>query len=129
MLIYLLQQVGGSSGFCAMGIARQNPDAKLIVQDINTEALVMGRKLVAQDPALKGRVEYMEHSFFTPQTVTADIYFFRHVIHDWSDENSTKIMHELVPALKDGARVVIIEGVKPEYSNGRTELIEDMQVL
>ena len=129
MLTHHLSQVGGSSGFCAMGIARQVPNTRLIVQDINLEALMMGRTFVAQDPELKGRVEYMEHSFFTPQTVTADVYFFRHALHDWSDEDSMKILRQLILAMKDGSRVVVIEGVKPDVSDGRTVLLEDMQVL
>ena len=112
-----------------MAIARHLPHAKVIVQDINVEGLRMGKELADSDPELKGRITWLEHDLFKPQDVVADAYFFRHILHDWADEDCVKMIKALVPALKDGARVLISEGVMPKQSMGRNVLVEKMQVL
>ncbi|KAL2007609.1 hypothetical protein VTN00DRAFT_9047 [Thermoascus crustaceus] len=61
----------------------------------------MGREIVAQDPDLQQRVTFTEHDFFQPRPVQADVYFFRHVLHDWSDADCVRILQALLPALKD----------------------------
>ena len=112
-----------------MAMARHLPNAKFVVQDINAEGLRMGQEIADKDPQLKGRITWLEHDLFKPQDVVADAYFFRHILHDWSDENCIKMIKALVPALKDGARILISEGVMPKQSIGRTVLLEDMQIL
>lgn len=49
-----------------------------------------------------------------PQTVQADVYFFRWIMHDWADSYCIKILRNLIPALKKGAKVVIMDAVLPE---------------
>lgn len=89
------------------------PQAKFIVQDSNIAALDMGREDVENDSDLKARISFDEYDFFTPQPVEADIYIFRHILHDWNDKDSVKILSSLLPALKPGARVLISEGLLP----------------
>ncbi|KAI8630646.1 putative O-methyltransferase [Xylariaceae sp. FL1651] len=108
--------VGGSSGHTAQYLASLMPTAKFIVQDSNTSALEMGRRAVetlAADSSLKSRISFQEYDFFTPQPVEADIYIYRHILHDWNDADSVKILASLLPALKPGARVLISEGIVP----------------
>lgn len=90
------------------------PQAKFIVQDNNIAALDMGRRAVEVDADLKARISFEEYNFFSPQPVQADIYIFRHILHDWNDEDSVKILSSLLPALKAGARVLISEGLLPQ---------------
>ena len=39
----------------------------------------------------------------------ADIYFTRWILHDWSDKYVIRISKFLVPAMKDGSKVVLFE--------------------
>ena len=81
---------------------------------------------------LKSRVTFQAHDFFTPQPVKdADVYIFRHIFHDWSDKDSVKILHNLVPALKNGARVIVIELVQPpsgSMSMGQERIVTSMDI-
>lgn len=120
--------VGGSSGHTAIAVARHLPKAKVIVQDINGAGLEMGRKIIEDDTDLKSRMDFQEYDFFKPQPVEADVYFFRHVLHDWPDAECVKIIQSLLPALKDGARVLVSEGVMPEPPAQRTALLDDRHV-
>ena len=63
----------------------------------------------------RGRVRFQQHDFFTPQPIKdADIYFLRFILHDWPDEECISILRNLVPALKNGAKILINEMVLPE---------------
>ena len=66
-------------------------------------------------PELSNRVEFMPHDFFTEEPVKgADVYLFRWIFHNWSDEYCIKILRSLTPALNNGAMIVINDNVLPE---------------
>ena len=66
-------------------------------------------------PSLANRVEFMPHDFFAEQPVKdADVYLFRWIFHNWSDGYCIKILRNLIPALKDGALIVINDNCLPE---------------
>jgi SAM-dependent methyltransferase len=99
--------VGGSTGHVSIQIARQNPMWKFIVQD-SPETVALARKQVPAD--VQDQVSFEVHDFWTEQPVkNADVYFFKTIFHDWSDTYSAKILRALIPALKDGARIVIAD--------------------
>ncbi|KAK6956749.1 hypothetical protein Daesc_002029 [Daldinia eschscholtzii] len=106
--------VGGSSGHTVLALAPLMPDATFIVQDSNLSALEMGRRAVAEDSSLRSRISFEEYNFFEPQPVQADVYIYRHILHDWRDDEAVKILSSLLPALRPGARVFISEGIIPE---------------
>lgn len=61
------------------------------------------------------RVEYHVYDFFTEQPVRgADVYFFRSIFHNWSDEYCVRILRNLIPALKPGSKIILDETVIPE---------------
>ena len=57
----------------------------------------------------------MAHDFFKEAQPVhgADVYFFRFIFHNWPDKYCLKILRSLIPALKTGAKVVIIDYVLP----------------
>ena len=112
-----------------MDLARHLPRAKFVVEDSNAEGLNMGRQIVGKDPDLERRITFLEHDFFKPQPVQADVYFLRHILIDWPDAKGIEIIRALIPALKDGARVLLSEAVMPEPPAKSTVLLEDKQVL
>ena len=52
--------------------------------------------------------------FFTEQPVSADVYHFRSIFLNWSNKYSIKILRNLVPALKPGAKIVVNDFLVPE---------------
>ncbi|KAE9377359.1 sterigmatocystin 8-O-methyltransferase precursor [Stipitochalara longipes BDJ] len=99
--------VGGSHGLVSIDIAREFPDLRFIVQDLPK---VVEDAKTKVPPELAGRVTFMTHDFFTEQPVKdADVYYFRWILHDWSDKYCVKILKALIPALKPGARIILSE--------------------
>lgn len=60
---------------------------------------------------VKDRVSFVAHDFFQPQPVQADVYIFKMILHDWPDHEVAKILRALIPVLKPGARVILVEYV------------------
>jgi O-methyltransferase domain len=125
-------QVGGSTGHASVAIAREFPSLKFVVQDF---AKLEGPFNAAVPEHLKTRVTFQAHDFFTPQPVKgAAVYVLRFILHDWSDKYAARILDNIVPALKDGSRVIVIEHVLPPPGVGpphveRMMVGADMQMM
>ena len=103
--------VGGSHGPSSIALAQQFPRLNCIVQDLPGTIADC-----SVPPELDGRLKFMAHDFFTEQPVKgAEVYFFRRIFHDWSDEYAARILRALIGALKPGAKVLIQDMVVPEY--------------
>ncbi|OTB08661.1 hypothetical protein M426DRAFT_316674 [Hypoxylon sp. CI-4A] len=98
--------VGGSAGHDAIVLARKFPELTITVQDLPKVKPVFEANLPKD---VKDRVSFVEHDFFQPQPVQADIYIFKMILHDWPDQEASKILRALIPALKPGARVILFE--------------------
>ncbi|PYI09331.1 O-methyltransferase [Aspergillus sclerotiicarbonarius CBS 121057] len=103
--------VGGSAGFLSATLAQTYPKLHFIVQDY-AHTVESGRSQLP--PSLQDRVSFMAHDFFTPQPVSADVYLLRHVCHNWSDGDAARILGNIVPAMKEGSRIVLVEVVVVE---------------
>jgi len=109
--------VGGSHGLVSIELARQFPELRFIVQDLDEPVV---KNADAKKPAEIGdRVTFMRHDFFEEQPVKgAEIYFLRAVLHNWSDGYAVKILRALIPALKKGAKIVVNDVVMAETGTG-----------
>lgn len=104
--------MGGNQGYVSFAIAEKFPKLKFIVQD--TAGMRTPSTIGKVPENLSDRVQLTTHDFFTPQTVEAQVYFFRWIFHGFSEKYCVKILQALIPALKKGARVVINDGTLPE---------------
>ena len=111
----LVVDLGGGHGAVSRALAAGTQHLHCIVQDLPGTA-EEGAKLL--DPKLKDRVEFMAHDFLQPQPIqSADVYFFRFILHNWSDKYCTIILRSLIPAMKAGSRVVIYEFLIPDVAS------------
>lgn len=120
LTFYIAIQVGGSSGHDAVALARSFPSLKIIVQDLPG---VEPAFCAYVSPELASRVTFQAHDFFEPQSVVADVYFLKVVLHDWSDKYSMKILRSLLPGLRDGARIILCESCAPPMYNEEGEKV------
>ena len=104
--------IGGSEGKYSMALAQAFPDLKLIVQDLPEVVKAVESRPRPADIA--NRIEFMPHNMFEPQPVSTSVYLFRWIFHDWPDKYVIKILSQLIPAMKNGARVLISEIILPE---------------
>ena len=66
---------------------------------------------------LRARISFMPFNFMEgPQPVqTAEIYMAKSVLHDWSDNDAMKILRHMVPAMRTGCRILLVELVLLPY--------------
>ncbi|KAI5920336.1 sterigmatocystin 8-O-methyltransferase [Camillea tinctor] len=103
--------VGGARGQAAIELAKNFGNLKLLVQDMGM--IIEGAESEVPDQ-LKGRIEFMKHETFEPQTVKADVYYLRMVLRNWGDKYAVQILKAQVPALQPGAKILIQDVCMPE---------------
>ncbi|KAK2608453.1 Alpha-1,3-mannosyltransferase cmt1 [Conoideocrella luteorostrata] len=102
-----LVDIGGSHGFVCVDLARKWKHMKFIVQDL-PKTVNSAPKPICEIETVAERIQFEAHDFFQEQPVKdADVYFFRWIIHNYSTPYAIKLLKNLVPALKPGARVII----------------------
>jgi hypothetical protein len=113
--------VGGADGTVAQELAKKYPSIKIVVQDLPN---VIENAKDLQSTPLSPQVTFQSHDFFTEQPVHgAEVYMFRMIFHDWSDKFCARILHQLIPALKPGAKILINDFCIPEP--GTTSLYQE----
>lgn len=103
--------IGGSQGHVSVALAKRFTNLTLVVQDIAQVVANAGANLPAD---LQTRVSFMAHDMFQPQTVVADVYYLRWILHNWSDKFCKLILEALIPVLKDGSRILIQDLCMPK---------------
>jgi hypothetical protein len=107
-------------------IRQRNPQIKgrFIVQDLpSTFAAV---------PTPPPGVEFMTYDIFTPQCVQgAFVYHYRHIFHNWSDDDCTTILEQIVPLLKSQpkSKLLLVDVVLPDSNGTMQEAIMDISMF
>jgi len=108
----IVVDLGGGHGQVCKALAASTKNIKFIVQEL-PGTVEAGQKSLAAH--LHERVEYVVGDFFTEQQIIgADVYFFRWILHNWSDGYCVKILQGLVPAMRPNSKVLIYEFVLEE---------------
>jgi len=104
--------VGGGTGGLLAAVLQRNPSWRGILAD--TEEVVAGAPEVLDVEGVKDRVEVVATDFFQEVPGGGDVYVLSRILHDWADEPAQAILRSTRTAMREGARLVIIEGVMPE---------------
>ncbi|KAL8780234.1 MAG: hypothetical protein Q9213_006556 [Squamulea squamosa] len=107
---------GGGNGHISKSLARLHPNLTFIVQDSNADMLAEGRDSLHDD--LRGRVTYLQHSFFEPQpTKDAAAFLIRQCTHNWANDDVVTIFKSFVPGLEHsnpGTPLLVNDIIIPE---------------
>ena len=122
--------IGGSHGFMCVDLANKYKNMKFVVQDL-PKTVESAPTPISADPQVADRITLLAHDFFTEQvTKDADgniflslslslpplpslpylllaVYYFRWIIHNYSTPYAVRLLKNLIPALKPGARILI----------------------
>ncbi|KAI9148322.1 O-methyltransferase lcsG [Paramyrothecium foliicola] len=112
----LVVDIGGSGGHDDIPLAKKYPNLKIIVEDLPKCEPDFEASIPAE---LRSRLSFRAHDFFQTQPVVgADIYLFKFIFYDWPKSLAIKIIKALVPALKAGARIVVMEIIGTPLPDG-----------
>jgi SAM-dependent methyltransferase len=99
--------VGGGNGSTLQGILAAHPH--LQGQLFELPQVIEDARALLSATAVAERVEFLSGDFFEAVPGDADCVILRHVLHDWSDEDSAKILRNSSGALRDGGSLLIVE--------------------
>ena len=100
---------GGGLGALAELVLRRFPGVRAVLID-RPEVL----QLVSIPPELEERLELRPTDLFAPWGVRVDAVLLARVLHDWDDDDASRILRNARDALPVGGRVLVVEMVLPE---------------
>jgi O-methyltransferase domain len=89
----------------AAAIGKQYPSMTIISQDL--PAVIKQAELAPS--TLPPNVSLAVHNFFEPQSVSAAAYLFRLILHCWPDASCRRILRSLLPVMRHGTRLIIMD--------------------
>ena len=104
-----IADVGGGHGYLLSTILRANPNAHGVLYELPQVA--EGAKAAIAESGLAARCEVVAGDFFEGAPSGCDVYLLKHILHDWSDEASTKILSNVAKAMAPGGHVLVVEQV------------------
>jgi hypothetical protein len=77
------------------------------------------------------RCQTIHGDFFETIPAGADAYYLQHILHDWDDERSLKILENCKEALQGqaGGKLLIVDSVVPENSEPHISKLLDIEML
>ena len=125
--ISVLADIGGGNGSLISGVLKRYPAMRGLLFDLGH---VMGRaKANLEAGGLTERCSVMEGSFFETVPAGADAYLFRHIIHDWTDEQCMQILGHCRKVIPAGGRLLVVECVVPEGNEPSISKAFDMTMM
>jgi methylase of polypeptide subunit release factors len=101
--------VGGGRGTLLLELLKRRPNLQGILVDRPDVVATAAPRFDAA--GLKGRYQLFGGDFFEALPEGADCYVIKHVIHNWSDADATKLLCACARAMAPGAKLLVVEGL------------------
>ena len=125
--IETLADVGGGRGYLLATILKANPAMKAILFDL--PHVVAGAPSLLREHGIERRVKVESGSFLETAPEGADAVIMKHVLHDWNDDDSVRILRNCHRVLPKEGHVLIVEAVvPPPGARGWAKLL-DLEML
>jgi hypothetical protein len=119
--------VAGGIGAALCTILHAAPALTGIVFDLPHLA-DRARAFIAEQK-LSDRCSFVAGDFFASMPGGADLYFMKHILHDWGDEDCVRILRVCRSAMHPGARLLVCERVVPPGNAPSSAKLFDLHML
>lgn len=109
--VRLLADIGGGNGLSLSAMLQHHPQMRGVLFDL--PHVVEAARPHVEQAGVADRCDLVGGSFFEEVPPGADVYFLRHIIHDWDDEKSQIILRNCHAAMPADARLLVVESVIP----------------
>ncbi|TRM59078.1 S-adenosyl-L-methionine-dependent methyltransferase [Schizophyllum amplum] len=103
----------GGQGYLSISLAGILPSAHFVVQDLPEVISLTRENMKRENPSAveNGRLQAHPADLFKPQTVAADTYVLRYILHDWSDNDCVSILKNISLGAKPTSKILVIDHV------------------
>lgn len=122
-----LVDIAGGHGYLLAQVLKAFPGVQGILFDV--ASVIDGADALLEKEGVATRVERVCGDFFAAVPAGADAYMMKHIIHDWDDERSLKILSRIHAASAEHGKVLIIEVVVPEGNDPHPSKLLDLEML
>ncbi|HEY6185733.1 MAG TPA: methyltransferase [Terriglobales bacterium] len=121
--------VGGGHGFALCTILQKCPDTHGVLFDMHD--IIPGGERRIKENSLERRCKTASGDFFQSVPEGGDLYFMKHIIHDWEDDKAITILQNCRKALQGqpNGKVVLLEFVVPAGNEPHMSKIIDIEML
>jgi hypothetical protein len=107
----VVADIGGGNGSVLAELLRSQPHIRGMLYDL--PHVVERAKRNLEKAGLLARCDCIGGDFFREIPSGADVYLFRHIIHDWLDDEVVTILSNCRRAMKPTSRIVLAETIVP----------------
>jgi hypothetical protein len=107
-----LVDIGGGQGQVLCSVLKNYPQLRGTLFDL-PRVMDGARALIARE-GVADRCDAVGGDMFTAVPTGGDVYLLSHVLHDWDDDRSIKVLTACRQALSSDATVLILDRVMPE---------------
>ena len=122
-----LADAGGGRGFLLATILAANPSLKGILFDL--PHVVAGAPALLRQQGLESRVRVEGGSFLETAPEGADAVIMKHILHDWNDDDSIRILRNCHRVLPRRGRVLVVEAIVPPPGEPGWAKLLDLEML
>ena len=121
-----LVDVGGGRGVLLAAILKSAPALRGILFDL--DASIPAALAYLREVGVDDRVECVGGDFFDEGPPGADAYLMSRVLHDWDDDDATRILTTCRNAMRPDSRLLVVDAVLPERARDRPDAVH-MDIL
>lgn len=110
--IEVLADIGGGNGSVLAAVLTKHHTLRAILFD-RADVIDRAKANLAQ-AGVADRVQFIAGNFFQSVPRGADAYFLRHIIHDWTDDQSRTILNNVRAIMPPNGRLLLAEFVLPD---------------
>ena len=123
----ILADIGGGEGLLLSSVLFKYPKLTGVLFD-TPEGLTNSNKII-EKYGVADRIKRVTGNFFDSAPKGADAYLLKNVLHNWSDEESIKILSNVSSVLPDHGKILILEMVLKEDNRPSFGKLIDIQMM
>jgi len=125
--IKMLVEVGGGTGALLQEILREHVGMNGILADLPHVVAKSAEYLNSR--GVGGRCKVVPTNFFDSIPPGGDAYLFKHILHDWSDEDSVRILRNCREVMPEMGKLLVVETVIPPGNGPHPGKFVDLEML
>ncbi|MGD9720361.1 MAG: methyltransferase [Pirellulales bacterium] len=125
--IRVLADVGGGNGSLLRTVLGRHAQLRGMLCDL-PGVIERARPLIAA-AGLSDRLQTHATNFFAAIPQGADAYLMRHIIHDWDDDESQRILRNVRQAMPADGRLLLVESVIPAGNDPGFAKLLDLNMM
>ena len=119
--------VGGGNGTLVIGLLEQHPHLRGVVFDLPEVAEAASVRV--GEASLGDRCAIEKGSFFDRVPHGGDVYLLAKVVHDWDDDDASKILQRVRESAGAGTRLLVLDSVVTSEESSRHAKLLDLVLL